>query len=92
MWGATETCAKGQKSRVFRSLILSVLLYFCKFWTLPGELKRRLNFNDTISFRQVFGIRYQDYTSSDLVLREAGLRHVTCIVRERQLRFYGHVA
>ena len=30
--------------------------------------------------------------SNDLVLRVAGLRQVTCIVRERQLRFYGHVA
>ena len=30
--------------------------------------------------------------SYDLVLREAGLRQITCIVRERQLRLYGHVA
>ena len=30
--------------------------------------------------------------SNDLALREAGLRQVTCIVRERQLRLYGHVA
>ena len=30
--------------------------------------------------------------SNDLVLREAGLRQVTCIVRERQLSLYGHVA
>ena len=30
--------------------------------------------------------------SNDLVLREAGQRQVTCIVRERQLRLYGHVA
>ena len=27
-----------------------------------------------------------------LLLREAGVRQVTCIVRERQLRLYGHVA
>ena len=30
--------------------------------------------------------------SNDLVLREAGLRRVTCLVRECQLRLYGHVA
>ena len=30
--------------------------------------------------------------SNDLVLREAGLRQVTCIVREHQVRLYGHVA
>ena len=29
--------------------------------------------------------------SNDLVLRETGLRQVTCIVRERQLRFSGSV-
>ena len=29
--------------------------------------------------------------SNDLVLGEAGLRQVTCIVRDRDLRLYGHV-
>ena len=37
-------------------------------------------------------VRWHDYISNDRVLREAGLREVTCIVRERQLRLYGHVA
>ena len=36
----------------------------------------------------VFGYRWHDYMSNDLVLREAGLRQVTCIVHERQLRLY----
>ena len=30
--------------------------------------------------------------SNDLVLRKAGLRQVIGIVRERQLRLYGHLA
>ena len=30
--------------------------------------------------------------SNDLVLREAWLKQFSCIVRERQLRFFGHVA
>ena len=37
--------------------------------------------------------RWQDCMFNDLVFREAtGLRQVTCIVRELQLRFYGHVS
>ena len=40
----------------------------------------------------ISGYRWHDYMSNDLVLNEAGLRQVTCIVRERQLRLYGHVA
>ena len=35
---------------------------------------------------------WHDYMPNDLVHREAGLRQVTCVVRERQLRLYEHVA
>ena len=46
----------------------------------------------TMSLRRVLGYRWHDYMSNDLVLSVAGLKQVTCIVRERQLRLYGHVA
>ena len=68
------------------------LLYSCETWTLTGELRRRLNSFGTMSLRRIFGYRWHDYMSNDLVLREAGLKEVTCIVRELQLRLYGHVA
>ena len=45
-----------------------------------------------MSLRRILGYRRHDYMSNDLVLMETGLRQVTCIVRERQLRLYGHVA
>ena len=68
------------------------LLYSCETWTLTGELRRRLNSFGTMSLRRILGYRWHDYMSDDLVLREAGLSQATCIVRERQLRLYGHVA
>ena len=45
-----------------------------------------------MSLRRILGYRWHDYMSNDLVLRAAGLRQVTCIVRERQLRLYERVA
>ena len=45
-----------------------------------------------MSVRPFLGYRWHDYMFDDLVLREAGLKQATCIVRERQLRLYGHVA
>ena len=33
-----------------------------------------------------------DFVSNERLLRETQMRFVTCIVRERQLRLYGHVA
>ena len=74
------------------SLSPAVLLYSSETWTLTAELRRRLNSFGTMSLRRILGYRWYDYMSNDLVLREAGLRQVTCIVRERQLRLYGHVA
>ena len=46
----------------------------------------------TMWVRRMLGYRWHDCMSNDLVLREPGLRQVTCIVRERRLRLYGHVA
>ena len=45
-----------------------------------------------MSLRRILGYRWHDYMSNDLVLRDAGLRQVTCIVGECQRRLYGHVA
>ena len=58
---------------------------------VPLGLRPRLmgqNSFGTMSLRRILGHPWHDY---DLVLREAGLRQVTCIVRERRLLFYGHV-
>ena len=38
------------------------------------------------------GYRWSDFVSNERLLRETQMRFVTCIVRERQLRLYGHVA
>ena len=37
-----------------------------------------------MSFRRILSYRWYDYMSNDLVVREAGLRQISCIVRERQ--------
>ncbi len=80
------------KVRVFRSLVLPVLLYSCEAWTLTDGLRRRLDSFATTSLRRIFGYRWQDHVSNRRVLDRAEMGRVTCLVRERQLRFYGHVA
>ena len=79
------------KVRVFRSLVMSVLLYSCEAWTLTDGLRRRLDSFATTSLRRIFGFRWQDHVSNQEVLDMAGMGRVTCLIRERQLRFYGHV-
>ena len=89
--GLPDLCGR-TKVRVFRSLVLPVLLYGCETWTLTKDLRRRLNSFGTRSLRRILGYRWSDFVSNERLLRETQMRFVTCIVHEHQLRLYGHVA
>ena len=72
--------------------MLPVLIYRCETWTLTRDLRWRLNSFGTRSLRRILGYRWSDFVSNERLLRETLMRFVTCIVREHQLRLYGHVA
>ena len=77
--------------RIFKSLVLPVLLYGSETWTLNSELKRRINSFGTKCLRRIMGYRWYDRVPNQRLLQETDSRHISCIVRERQLRLYGHV-
>ena len=91
LWRCRYLCERS-KVRVFRSVVLSVLLYSCETWTLTGELRWRLISFGTMSLRRILCYRWHGYMSIDRVLREAGLKQVTCIDRERYLPRYRRAA
>ena len=91
VWRCRYLC-KRTKIRVFRSLVLPVLLYGCETWTLTKDMGSRLNVFLTKSLRRILGYRWSDYVSNERLLRESRMRFVTCMIRERQLRLFGHVA
>ena len=72
--------------------VLSVLLYGCETWTLTGELRQQLNSFGTRSLRRILGYHWSDFVFNERLLKEIQMRFVCCIVREHQLRMYGHVA
>ena len=72
--------------------MLPVFLYGCETWTLTKDMRRRLNSFGTRSLRRILGYCWSDFVSKERLLRETQLRFVTCIVHERQLLLYGHVA
>ena len=72
--------------------MLPVLLYGCETWTLTKDLRRRLNSSVTRSLWKILGYCWSDFVSNERFLKETQMRFITCIVRECQLRLYGHVA
>ena len=76
------------KVRVFRSLVLPVLLYGSETWTLNRKLRWRLNSIGVRSLQRILGYRWSEFVSNERLLRDTQMRFVTS---EYQLRLYGHV-
>ena len=91
VWCCWYLCGR-TKVRVFRSLVLPVLLYGGETWTLTRDLRWGLNPFGTRSLQRILGYRWSDFVSNEQLLRETQMRFVTCIVHEYQLQLYGHVA
>ena len=99
LWRCRYLCER-TKVRVFRSLVRSVFLYSCETWTLTGELRRLIrsvlcHFADGMTSH--FSVLCHLVTDGMTICLMTwysdsyGLRHVTCMVHERQC-LYVHVA
>ena len=71
VWRSRYLCRK-TKLRVFRALVLPVLLYGCETWTLTKSLRSRLNAFGTRSLRRILGYRWSDFVSNSAFLRKLG--------------------
>jgi len=78
--------------RVFRSLVLPVLLYRCENRTLNKGLRWKLNSIGTRSLQRILGSRWLDFVFNERFLRETQIIFVTCIVYECWLQLYGRMA
>ncbi len=91
IWRCRYLCRR-TKLLIFKTLVLPVLLYGCETWTLNSDLEKRLNVFGTKRLRRIMGYHWNDFVSKQGLLQETESKPVTSIVRERQLRLYGHVA
>ena len=91
IWRCRYLCRR-TKLRVFKALIMPVLLYGSETWTLSCALEARLEAFCNRSLRQIMGYCWRDHVSNQRLHRETGTGPVICTIRDRQLRLYGHLA
>ena len=75
-----------------KGLVLFSAFYCCCMSTLSEWLNNRLDVFQTTSLRRIFGLRWPDYVSNEALLKRAKMRKVSCMIRQRRLRTYGHLA
>ena len=76
---------------MFRVLVLPVLLYGSKTWSIGAQEGGRLNNFSTRTLCRIMGYRWDNFVSSDRLLLETGMSLVTCMIRQHQLRLFGRV-
>ena len=81
------------RGHVYSSCVRSAMLHASETWPLTKPNLQRLQRNDRAMIRQICIVRPQDIVttrSNDLLVR-LGIEDLDLILKERRLRWYGHV-
>lgn len=90
IWQATDINRK-TKASLFKSLVLSVLLYGRETWKLTKGDKEKLDVFETKCLRRVFKIWWQQLIPNKTVLQMATAENISDQVRRWRWNWIGHV-
>ena len=79
------------KSAVYSSCVLSTLLYASESWTTSRRQESKLNSFHFRCLRRILGITWRDHVTNVEVLRRTGLPTMFYMLKQRRLRWLGHV-
>lgn len=79
------------KVLVYQTCVLSILLYASETWTTYTKQERKLNAFHMRCLRTILGVTWQDKISNEIVLAKTGCCSITAMLKQRRLRWLGHV-
>lgn len=79
------------KVAVYRACIVSTLLYGSESWTTYARQEKRLNTFHMRCLRRILSITWSDKVSNNEVLSRASIPSLFTMLRQRRLRWLGHV-
>ena len=90
--------SKNVKIKIYRTVILSVVLYGCETWSLTLREKRRLRVFENRVLRRIFGPKRDEVTGEWRKLHNEELNDLYCspdslrVIKSRGIRWARHVA
>ena len=81
-------CKKGS---LFGACVRTVILHGCETWAVKEEDTMRLERTDRAMIRWICGVSFRDRVPSSELRRRLGLRSIEDLMRDKRLRWYGHV-
>ncbi|KAJ4428062.1 hypothetical protein ANN_24076 [Periplaneta americana] len=95
---SSSLLSKNLKVRIYKTVILLVLLYGCETWTLTLREEHRLRVFENRVLRKIFGAKRDEVTGEWRKLHNTELHALYCSpdiirnIKSRRLRWAGHVA
>ena len=91
---SSSLLSKKLKMKLYRTIILPVVLYGCETWSLTLREKRRLRVFEKRVLRRVFGPKRDEVTGEWRKLHNDlySLPNIVRVVKSRRMRWAGHVA
>jgi len=90
--------SKNIKIKIYRTVILPVVLYGCETWSLTLREEHRLRVFENRVLRRVFGPKRDEVTGEWRQLHNEELKDIYCspdiirVIKSRRMRWAGHVA
>jgi hypothetical protein len=83
--------------RIYRTIILPVVLYGCETWSLTLKEERRLRVFESMVLRRIFGPKRDEVAGEWRKLHNElndlySLHNIVRVIKSRRLRWVGHVA
>jgi hypothetical protein len=79
------------KLKIFKTAVLSVLLYDCETWTMTKHMGMELDSFGTNCLSIIKGVKRIARVPNEVIYEQTDMQPLNGIPRERQLRYLGHV-
>jgi len=90
--------SKNLKTKIYRTIILTVVVYGCETWSLTLRENRTLRVFENRVLRRIFGLKRDEVTGEWRKLHDEELNDLYCspsivrLIKSRRMRWAGHVA
>ena len=95
---SSRLLSKNLKIKIYRTIILPVVLYGCETWSLTLREERKLRAFENMVLRRIFGPRRDEVTGECRRLHNEELNdlysspNIVRVIKSRRMRWAGHVA